>query len=871
MDGGEEFVLGSDPKGEMRTEWLPPVIGERPVSLSCRMWQRGVFCFLLTIGVWSSYLETPLFAETLRLLPSATKSVNFYGSATGTRRPTTPEAPWMLEVCNCGQGPWGSAALEFGEPLDLSRTPFLKLRVLGAQGGERLWLNLRDRSWDNPHAPQASSDPFPPEGLSPAWQTVTLDLRELKGGVDLTQVDQLSFEIGSETVGNPAGARLTIADIRLTTPLETRPLPSPPPLPVDRQAAQPLDRAGQAERAGYLPRAQPLSPGTESREALQRQVSPPRDNVRRQPKGGQQAIRGISVLMAITVSGGLLVAIPLWGWYTYQRTQRRRRHLKVSPIYELNMRTWGAAREGNGQIRLGQFRTVTARDLRTLARKGFRALWLMGVWKIGDRVKDISRHYAEDFVGSPFAISDYTLDPELGTDAEFRALVERAHREGLKVLVDFVPNHTSLDSRLLGEHPEFFIHRVLHGEEATLSEEELLNRHPHYYFVYEASNFPERGKRGKKRILVAHGNDPHFYPWIDTAQLDYAHPELRRTMIETLQTIARMADGVRCDMAMLVLREQVKRHRHPDVSWEEFNRLMPREFWEEAIPAVKAVNPGFVFIAESYWNLEGYLQQLGFDLTYNKQLYDHLRTVIWGGEPEGLLTFLQEVGHSFLQRSLHFLENHDEERAITTFGDAGQRAAAVLISTLPGAILLHQGQLEGRQERLPVQRVIPLSREPVHPTLPGFYEQLLRITNTPLFQMGMFRLLPTNNRKLFAACRRLGRESAVVIINLSNTVQRGAVTLPVEERNLQRHRKYHFKDLFYPLKPPEVRSRSTVTREYRYLGSDLLHEGLYVELDPFDAHILQWGWKPVVETLNQWQRLKETISGGVQSTRDVAT
>ncbi|MBI3291670.1 MAG: hypothetical protein HYZ73_02515 [Elusimicrobia bacterium] len=755
---------------------------------------------LVTIGVWISGTDLSLCAPIARLLPNMARSINFYGSASGSKHPTTSESPWMLELCNCGQGPWGSVGVELRESLDLSRTPLVRLRIRGVHGGERLWLNLRDQQWNNPYAPQASSDPFPQEGLSPSWQTITLDLRELKGGVDLTQVQQLSFEIGSETAGNPQGARLTIADILFSG------LPEEPaaisPQPLDRQAA-------------------------------------------------------LAIPLAVTLGGATCLGLFLWGWRARQRNRRSLHPQQISPMYELNMRTWGATRDAEGRIRVGQFRAITARDLRMLVRKGFRAIWIMGIWKVGERAKDISKRYAEDFVGSPFAISDYTLDPDLGTADDFRALVSRAHREGLKVLVDFVPNHTSLDSRLLAEHPELFIHRVLQGEEATLPEEELLRRHPHYYFVYEAPNYPERGKRGKKRILVAHGNDPHFYPWIDTAQLDYAHPELRRLMVETLKTIARLVDGVRCDMAMLVLREQVKRHRHPDVSWEEFNRLMPREFWEEAIPAVKAVTPRFIFIAESYWNLERYLQQLGFDLTYNKQLYDHLRSVIWGGEPEGLMQFLRDVGQPFLERSLHFLENHDEERAITTFGDGGQRAAAVLVSTLPGVLLVHQGQLEGWQERLPVQRVIPLSQEPPHPTLPGFYEQLLRIVSTPLFQTGTFRLLPTNNRKLFAASRRLGRTTAIVVINLSNTVQRGSVTLPAEEWGFQRHRKYQLKDLFYPLKPPEIRARPTVTREYRYLGSELIQEGLYVELDGFDAHILKVHRGTVSDAVSQWQWFRD--------------
>ena len=184
--------------------------------------------------------------------------------------------------------------------------------------------------------------------------------------------------------------------------------------------------------------------------------------------------------------------------------------------------------------------------------------------------------------------------------------------------------------------------------------------------------------------MVAYGKDPYFYPWIDTAQLDYAEPTLRRKMTELLCDLARKVDGVRCDMAMLVLREQVKIHRHPDMSWEAFNRIMPEEFWPDAIRAAKRVNPLFTFMAETYWSMEGYLQQLGFDYTYNKPLYEAICSAFQSANAEGLLNFMRLLGNDFLSRGVHFLENHDEERAMNTLGEERQRAAATVLATLAG-------------------------------------------------------------------------------------------------------------------------------------------------------------------------------------------
>src|SRR6185437_14070065 len=111
------------------------------------------------------------------------------------------------------------------------------------------------------------------------------------------------------------------------------------------------------------------------------------------------------------------------------------------------------------------------------------AVWLMGIWEIGPKVRDISRRYGQDFAGSPFAISDYEVSQELGAEQEFQALVDRAHAAGLKVIVDFVPNHMGIDSLWLNDHPEFFLHEVPGAEESRLSDHELEKRYPGH-FVY---------------------------------------------------------------------------------------------------------------------------------------------------------------------------------------------------------------------------------------------------------------------------------------------------------------------------------------------------------------------------------------------------
>jgi glycosidase len=405
-----------------------------------------------------------------------------------------------------------------------------------------------------------------------------------------------------------------------------------------------------------------------------------------------------------------------------------------------------------------------------------------------------------------------------------------------------------LDTTWLNDHPEYFIHRVLNASESDLSDDDLKQKYPGY-FPYRTPAYPDGGRRVPKTILVAYGKDPYFYPWIDTAQLDYANPALRRRMIDLLCHWAKTVDGVRCDMAMLVIREQVKIHRHPDMSWQEFNQLMPHEFWSEAIQAVKKVNPNFVFMAETYWSMEGFLQTLGFDYTYNKPLYEAICSAAHSGHAEGLMNFLRLLGTDFLKRSVHFLENHDEERAMNVLGADQQKAAAAILCTLPGVALLHQGQMEGRRERLPVQRVIPLHQEAVHSELQQFYQRLLKATSLPVFQEG--RLIPLySNNPALASYARLDDDSKVlVIVNMSPKTQRGSLFLMPGLR-LRSDAPYRLTDLFYGFKN---NTAGTVQPFYVYPGAKLINQGLYVELEPFDAHIF------VVEAQGAMQKTRSLL------------
>ena len=235
---------------------------------------------------------------------------------------------------------------------------------------------------------------------------------------------------------------------------------------------------------------------------------------------------------------------------------------------------------------------------------------------------------------------------------------------GLSLILDFVPNHTALDHPWVSEHPEFYVR----GSEDDLA------REPQNYF------------RDDTGAVLAYGRDPNFAGWPDTLQLDYGNPALQAAMRAELGEAVARCDGVRCDMAMLVL---------PEVFERTWGRVAG-PFWPGAIAAIKGDRPGFLFIAEVYWDLQWQLQQQGFDFTYDKRLYDRL---VEGHVPQVRGHLFADL--DFQEHSARFLESHDEPRAAVTFAPAKHRAAAIVTFLSPGLRFFHQGQLEGARTRHP--------------------------------------------------------------------------------------------------------------------------------------------------------------------------
>jgi len=361
-------------------------------------------------------------------------------------------------------------------------------------------------------------------------------------------------------------------------------------------------------------------------------------------------------------------------------------------------------------------------ELGRFAEMGFEWIWLLSVWQTGKAGQQISRNNPtwrnefeetlpdlreEDIAGSGFAITGYTAPNSFGGDAALARLRERLQNYGLRLMLDFVPNHTAMDHPWVDDHPDYYIP----GTELDLA------RGPKNYTWV---------RRRDRDLLLAHGRDPYFPGWPDTLQLNYANPALQEAMIRELLKIAGQCDGVRCDMAMLVL---------PEVFERTWGMRVRQSFWPQATQRVRDRVPDFCFMAEVYWDLEWTLQQQGFDYTYDKRLYDRLR--------QGQARPVREhflAGLDYQDKLARFMENHDEPRAAATFSPETHEAAAALTFLSPGLRFFHQGQLNGNKKRIS-PHLCRGPEEPVDRKIKSFYERLLSVLRLPVVRNGQWQLL----------------------------------------------------------------------------------------------------------------------------------
>lgn len=484
-------------------------------------------------------------------------------------------------------------------------------------------------------------------------------------------------------------------------------------------------------------------------------------------------------------------------------------------LYQVNTRVW-LTDLSQSIGRPAKLDDIPDKALDEFVEQGFDWIWFLSVWQTGLAGQAVSRSNAqwraefaetlpdlreEDIPGSGFAITAYEVHGDLGGNAALARLRERLQTRGLRLMLDFVPNHTGLDHHWVAEHPEYYV---------AGTEHDLASAPQNYTLV----------KRTNGDLILAFGRDPYFAGWPDTLQLNYANPMTQAAMQAELLRIAGQCDGVRCDMAMLVL---------PEIFARTWGTPAP-SFWPKATRRVREAHPQFCFLAEVYWDLEWTMQQQGFDYAYDKRLYDRLRDA-------QAIPIRQHLsaGLDYQDKLARFLENHDEPRAASVFADDIHRAAAIITYLSPGLRFFHQGQFEGKRQRISPH----LGRgpvEPVHESLRNFYLQLLAMLRADVFRNGHWQLCECTN----AWDGNLSCKNFLAFAWQSNDV-RSLVTVNYAGHQGQCHVRLPWTDLAgQPWRLFDEIGKAS----YDWHGDDLMRRGLYVDMQPWQACVFTFARHP---------------------------
>jgi hypothetical protein len=446
-----------------------------------------------------------------------------------------------------------------------------------------------------------------------------------------------------------------------------------------------------------------------------------------------------------------------------QQHQQQQQQMSGVPVggmnlYELSARPWLYSLSQKYQKSITALKDVPDTEWKDIKSWGFDMVFLMGVWQLGkyglnfDRTNSgLLSHYSQvlpgyttdDIIGSPYAVTNYTCNSQLGTDSDILALKKKLNAMGLLLMLDYVPNHTAVDSEWATTNPDNYV-RAPKGTNPP----------------YPSDKYTSTG--------IAYGSAGYGDAWQDTLQINIWNPDTRTVRTAEVLHVASLADGIRCDMAYLELNSVFAQ------SWgDQLNswgwKQPSTEWWADTIKAVKTQYPNVIFLAEVYSPYEGALQSLGFDYTYDKVLRDKLG----GGNLDDIRAWISARSTQYITQSAHYISNHDEQRGPAYFGSWWKsNAAAALLYTLPGMRYYWMWDMEGYSNQLDVH----LRREQNESNVSqveAFYKQLLDITTQPVFRQGTWTNLNIAGSdtawRLIGYRWAYGNERRLCVINFSDT------------------------------------------------------------------------------------------------------
>jgi glycosidase len=546
-------------------------------------------------------------------------------------------------------------------------------------------------------------------------------------------------------------------------------------------------------------------------------------------------------------------------------------------------------------------------ELATLARHGLNSLWLIGVWERSRASKTIKQLCGNaDAVASAYSLFDYTIAENLGGEAAYITLRDRAYRHGIRLASDMVPNHMGIDSPWVVEHPDWFISRQdvpypaysFNGPDLSQDDRVEIKIEDHYFEQSDAAVvFRRRDRQSGETRYIYHGNDGTSFPWNDTAQLDYLKAAVREQVIQTILHVARLFPVIRFDAAMTLAKRHFHRLWFPGpgssgaipsraeygMSQAAFDQAMPHEFWREVVDRVAAEVPGTLLLAEAFWLMEGYfVRTLGMHRVYNSAFMVMLRDED-NAKYRSVIKNTLEFDPDIMKRYVNFMSNPDERTAIDQFGKGDKCfGVAAMMSTLPGLPMFGHGQIEGFTEKYGMEYYRPRYDETPDPWLVERHEREIAplLERRWLFaESGNFLLYDffqangTVDENVFAYSNRSGEERALVVYNNRYGETRGTIDSSAayaDKGSAQLRQKRLYEGLGRGDYGAILAWRDSLTGlHYLRRASDVAEHGLTLELHAYQCHVYL-DWRELHATAEQpWDRLADQLNGqGVADLND---
>ncbi|MFO7897127.1 MAG: alpha-amylase family glycosyl hydrolase [Candidatus Cloacimonadales bacterium] len=522
-------------------------------------------------------------------------------------------------------------------------------------------------------------------------------------------------------------------------------------------------------------------------------------------------------------------------------------------------------------------------ELDQIARRGINGIWLIGIWERSHASRKFKQLKGNpEALASAYSLKNYHVAQQLGGDAGMRKLQRKAWRHGIRIGCDMVPNHLGIDSDWIIEHPDWFLQTAeppfpayqFQSQNLTDRSEIEVVVEDHYYEESDAAVvYKLHDKRDGRTRYIYHGNDGTSIPWNDTAQLNFLLADMREALIQEIVKIAHDYPIIRFDAAMTLAKRHLQRLWFPPrgsagdipsrarfaLSKEEFDRLLPKEFWREVVDRVRAEAPNTLLLAEAFWMMEGYfVRTLGMHRVYNSAFMNMLKAEEnskYRKSIKSVLAFNPQI----LKRFVNFMSNPDEETTIAQFGaDDKYFGVCVLLATMPGLPMFAHGQLEGFSERYGMEYARPRRWEAVDETLLKRHEreifQLLRarelFAEVDDFLLYDFRTSAGKlDENVFAYSNQLDDKKVLVVFHNSYAETSGYVDhAPQPSATLQESKwaqislaeawHLHPQENFFTIFTDAISGLTYLRR-----SSDLSQNGLYLKLGAFKYAVYWDVWE----------------------------